>query len=369
MCNGGIIVYINGDIMKKILLISNYVFHYRQKIYNYFYEEFRKDGYNFEVLASEIQNVNYDLKFNNYQIPFSIFKYIKFIKNNKPDYVILFLHLKNLVMFPIIFYCKIKKIPVIYWNQGINTRTPNAKLKNSLFRLIHNLCDALITYTPDTCKYFNVKNYNKLFVANNTLNLTDIDKSKYNKKDIREKYNIKEKNIILFASRMLPYKRVDLLIECFKDEKDIGVVMVGPGMSNQLLEIINNHSNLYYLNELYGEEMNEIYSIADIFSTPGHIGLSICEAFFWGLPVILLNNFHAPEIYYMKNGINGYIVKDSEELKEKVRIMFNDTIMKKCMKKNCIETYKNEMRIDYMYKSFIKTIKYCEKKRVKYEKK
>ncbi len=37
------------------------------------------------------------------------------------------------------------------------------------------------------------------------------------------------------------------------------------------------------------------------------------EAAFWGLPVVLLDGFHAPEIYYMKSGINGYLAKDEND--------------------------------------------------------
>ena len=41
--------------MKKILLISNYVFHYRITIYNHFYDEFKKLGYEFHVLSNQYQ--------------------------------------------------------------------------------------------------------------------------------------------------------------------------------------------------------------------------------------------------------------------------------------------------------------------------
>lgn len=42
---------------------------------------------------------------------------------------------------------------------------------------------------------FRKKNRNKLFIAYNTVDCSDIDKSKYNKNEIKKKYNIKEKKL------------------------------------------------------------------------------------------------------------------------------------------------------------------------------
>ena len=43
--------------MKKILLVSTRVLHYRIRIYNYFYDEFSKHGIDFAVLSHNIQDV------------------------------------------------------------------------------------------------------------------------------------------------------------------------------------------------------------------------------------------------------------------------------------------------------------------------
>jgi len=61
-------------------------------------------------------------------------------------------------------------------------------------------------------KYFSEKNQKKLFVAYNTLNFTDIDKETVPDKEItKKKYGISENKVILYISRMMPYKRVDAL--------------------------------------------------------------------------------------------------------------------------------------------------------------
>lgn len=347
--------------MKKILLISNEVLHYRQKVYNYFYNRFLKDGYEFEVLANKFQDVNYDLRFGHNEIPFSIGAYIKKIREEKPDVVILFLHLKDKVMMPVIAYCKMHRISVIYWNHGINIATPDNKVKNAVFHFIHNICDALITYTPEMRQFFSDKNQEKLFVAYNTLNFSDIEKDMVSdKEETKKKYGIKEDKIILFISRMVPYKRVDLLMELFADLDDIAVVMVGPGFTEAQQRVCDAHGNLYYLGEKYGSEVNEIYKMGDVFSTPGHIGLAMNDAAFWGLPVILLKGRHAPEIYYMKSGVNGYLAENEEDLREFTLELLRDEEKLNKMKKAALDVYEKEVSIEKMYKGFIDAVHYCE---------
>lgn len=159
----------------------------------------------------------------------------------------------------------------------------------------------------------------------------------------------------------MPYKRVDLLMDLFEDLKDIAVVMVGPGFSDEQKERVQKHDNLYYLGEKYGEEVNEIYKIGDVFSTPGHIGLAMNEAAFWGLPVVLLDGFHAPEIYYMKSGINGYLAKDENDLKRFTIELLRDESRLNKMKEAALRIYNEEISIDKMYQGFIEAIKYCER--------
>lgn len=346
--------------MDKVLLVSNEVLHYREKVYNYFYNRFQRDNIDFHVLSNRFQDVNYKIIFKKHQLRFSCKGYIKKIKEIKPDFVILFLHLKDKVMLPIILYCKLNNIPVIYWNHGINIKTPNSKIKNSFFHLIHNMCDALITYTPEMKKYFSKKNQNKLFVAYNTLDFSDIDKEKLPPKEIiRKKYGIKEEKVILYISRMMPYKRVDLLMDCFEDEKNIAVVMVGPGFTNEQKKRVAEHDNLYYLGELYGNDVNEVYKMGDIFSTPGHIGLAVNEAMFWGLPIVVLEGIHAPEIYYMKNGETGYIAKNVDDFKKYIHYLLSDSILLEQMSKNTLSAFDKEVNIERMYKGFYDAISYC----------
>jgi len=53
---------------------------------------------------------------------------------------------------------------------------------------------------------------------------------------------------------------------------------------------------------------------------PGHVGLGLNQAFYWGLPAITEKGLQPPEIQYLKPGRNGFMVGENDlaELKEKM---------------------------------------------------
>lgn len=348
---------------RNILLISNYVFHYREKVYNYFCEEFKKDNYSFSVLSDQFQDVEYDLKFEKIETGLSFANCRREINRKKPVTVILFLHLKDLCMIPVIWYCKMKKIPVIYWNHGINIETPDAKVKNFIFHRIHDWCDALITYTPNQRKYFSEKNQKKLFIAYNTLNFFDINKGKYinERAAIKDKFGIKYNKCVLFAARIKPRKRLDILVNIMKRIPEAALLIVGSGITEEMKNDISSFSNIYYLGSRYAEEMNEIFSIADVFCIPRWIGLNMNEALFWNVPICLLKGPHGPEIYYMKDGQTGFAVENEEELEARIRLLLNDDKVHSKIVEGCQKEYEDEVDIGRMYQGFISAVQYCQR--------
>ena len=351
--------------MKKLLLVSNRVFHYRARIYNAFYDMWKERGYEFHVVSNEYQKVDFPIRFVKHELKFGSMRYAKFIGELKPDVVINFLHLKDKMIIPLTYYCRMKGIPMIYWNHGVNLDDDENVWKNAIFHYIHTISDAVVIYSPDQLKYIQKKNHVKTFIAYNTLNFasSDLFKTKIRpSEEIKAQYNIKEKIVLLYISRILPHKGLDILLKLFANEKDLALVVVGGGINEKQTSIINATSNYYYLGEMYGDAVDEIYSIGNIFSTPGHIGLALNQAMYWGMPVLVLNRKHAPEIYYMESGNNGFIVDTEEDLKAKVlELRDNPTLLKK-MSFAARETFEKRMALSNMFEGFVKAIDYCCKK-------
>lgn len=326
----------------------------------------KERGWEFHVVSNEYQSIDFDIRFIKHQLPFGSMRYARFIGEFKPDVVINFLHLKDKMIIPLTFYCRLKHIPMIYWNHGVNLKDADNRLKNSVFHFIHTISSAVILYTPDQLKYMARKNLCKTFIAYNTLSFETSDefrKTMRTKQEIKAQYGIKEKRVLLYISRILPYKGLDILLRNFSDTKDIALVVVGGGISAEQQAIIDSTPNYFYLGEKYGNAVDEIYSIGDIFSTPGHIGLALNQAMYWSLPVLVLDRRHAPEIYYMKNGENGFVLPDEAALKAKALELCRDDKLLECVSATARKTYESRMAIENMFDGFDRAIRYVMEKK------
>jgi glycosyltransferase involved in cell wall biosynthesis len=349
--------------MKKVLLISNYVYHYRINNYNYFYHRFREDGIEFQVLTNGAQQVDFEVFVPICTKKPGIARYCKYILQQKPDIVILFLHLKDLIIFPVTLFCRIRRIPVVYWNFGIDLLDPDSMIKNWLYRKLHWLSNAVLLYSPNEKIFIRKRLHYKTFVANNTLNMTDFENVTLSGNYIREHYQVKEKYIVLFAGRIIAEKKVDELLLCFRNHKDIAVVIAGKGITKEMLNIINNQPNYYYLGEIkYNKtEMAGIYHSADIVCIPGNVGLAVIESFFWGKPLVTIKpagRYNSPEICYLNDGVNGYIARNIDDMECKITYLLSNPELYRKFSEKARETALHDAHISKMYEGFKEVFDY-----------
>lgn len=349
--------------MKKILLVSNRVMHYRVSIYNYFNQKFNEVGYEFMVRSNELQGSNENpLLFDYDEIEFNFKQYRDEINRIKPDVVILFLHLKERIYWLLIHWLKMKKIPVVYWNKAINYDNPNNTVKNAMFNYMHSMADAIILYSPYEKDIIKKKNQHKLFYANNTINYNDFPVVHLSKEEIKKEMNIPFETVVLFAGRMKTQggrKKVDHLIQVFNEinRPGVGLVIVGSGMPEKTKDMINRMNTLY-LGEVHDPEniqISKIFTMADIFSIPGHIGLGINQAMYYGLPVVTEKGGQPPEINYLIEGVTGFIVENNDirALKEKLIYLIENDEKRREFSKNSKAHILKNASIDNMYEAFL----------------
>jgi len=315
---------------RRLLLISNRVMHYRVSVYNYFWRRFRQEGWNFSVLANELQKQNRNqISFTLTEMPFDFFRYRQKVREMAPDAVILFLHLKDRILWPLIHWLKWSRIPVALWTKTRNLDDADNRIRNVFFDYLHHLSDGLILYTDNLRRYISPRDSQKLFVANNTINFDDFPNVPESKAQIKETLGIPFQKVVLFSGRIgeeRNRKKVDHLIEIFRelDRTDLGLVIVGSGLEEPLRSRINPR-NTRYLGEVHDPQnlqINRIFKMADICSIPGHVGLGLNQAFFWGLPMVTEHGKQPPEIDYLQDGRNGYIVPEDDVAALRERILF-----------------------------------------------
>lgn len=348
-----------------MLLISNEVFHYRVSIYNYLNERLRLIGYEFIVLTNKVQTSNpHRAQFQLLEKPFNFLDYRNAINEIQPDMVILFLHLRDFIVWPLMVWMKHRRTKIIYWNHGLNLSIPDSKVRRVLFGIFHRLADAIILYSRNEIQYIADKYRGKIHIANNTLNFRDFPVVDKSIEQIKTEYGIRFHKVVLFVGRITKEKRLDDLLDgasFFHD--DICVVIVGGGLNAGQEKRVMETRNIYYLGEIYDiNRVSEIFKMADVFSIPGKMGLGINQAMYWGLPVVTEDVRHSPEISYVVNEVNGFIVQkhNSRELAEKINYLLACPEVYHEFSKSARSSIIQNAGIDVMCNGFIEAIQSVE---------
>jgi glycosyltransferase involved in cell wall biosynthesis len=118
---------------------------------------------------------------------------------------------------------------------------------------------------------------------------------------------LEEKDDFYFAaSRMVPYKKMELIAEAFKKMPDKKLIMVGSGAKTADLKRINS-SNIVFKTEADASEFLKLMSRAKafVFAAEEDFGITMAEAQACGTPVIAFGKGGAAEI--VQNGITGVL--------------------------------------------------------------
>jgi glycosyltransferase involved in cell wall biosynthesis len=355
--------------MKKVLLINqDKIPHYRVPVYNRLSEYLKNEGFNVTVVSSGIQEDNpHKIEFNYKKLCLTFLNLSVFILKLNPNSIIFWVNLKCMYLFPTLFLAKLLRKEVIYWGHGLDLLDRKACIKNLAYTLQHWLSDAIILYSDNLKKFVRHSFEHKVFIANNTLNFSHYNPLLFTKSGILEKYNIKTKKNIICMGRMEKRKRIHDLFRAFKliDLKDIGLILVGPDKDGTLKEI--EGENIYKIGPIYGEESLKLLYASDVFCLPGHIGLSIVDAFYCGLPIVTEEVSHAPEIMYLKEGINGFVVPkgDVKQLASKLQLLLGNDVLREKFSREAKKEIITNGHIDIMCNGFSEALKYISQKNLK----
>jgi glycosyltransferase involved in cell wall biosynthesis len=352
--------------LKKVLLISNEVMHYRVSVYNDFARRFRDLGYELIVRADRLQARNpHPVKFDFRAIPFRFSLYRKEIRALDPSIVILFLHIKDVIFFPLLYWLRLSRRPVLLWTKGANLDAPDSRIRAAAFHHMQTLADGLILYSPNETRFVKPKNRSKITYANNTINYLEFPEITASREEIKKEYGIPFKKTALFVGRMDVgggRKKVDHAIRVFNtiENPDYGLILVGAGFDERLKGEIRG-TNVVYLGEIYDPgniEICKIFKMADLFLIPGHVGLGLNQAFALGLPVITEKGGQPPEIHYLVSGRNGFLVEenDVDDLKAKVVFLLDNDQERARFAENAKRDILANASIEGMFGGFLQNI-------------
>ncbi len=345
--------------MKNILLLYPDMLFYKISIFNKLSAYLEKRGYKLIIWYRKIFDPNNECTFSCIQNSSMTLKnYGRVLKENKIEAVINILFKSDPGYFfflASLIKTRILRIPLIYYGHGIDMQK-DQWWRNILYNLMYYLYDGIILYTPaEKSKIWN-RFRHKITCANNTL---DIDNTNIqeNKEQIKIRYNISSPKIILTTGRLHSRKKIEILsdifIQNYKNSPDVGWVLVGPDLSDEVKKEIRGIKNVHFLGPVYDKtKMAEIFSIADLYCVPGALGLGIVEALYWGLPVLTMDVNHGPEAYYLRNDQNALIARNKQELQQMIHDILFDDEKRILFSGNARKVFFEEATLDKMFEGF-----------------
>lgn len=302
--------------------------------------------------------------------PFPIFKINKIIKEFKPDII-------NVCSpYPIgissVICSKKYKIPIVgsihilpenMLSPFLSSRYYNV-LKNyawSYLVYFFNLVDMTTVPTKTGAKMYLERGLKtKIKPISNGVNTTTFN-PKNDGKYLKDKFNIPNKNTVLYTGRMSSEKNLDVLVRAISNvvkEIDAHFVFCGSGGTykqkiQKLSKDLNVSNNTTFLDFLDWEDYINIYSLADLFVMPAEAELQsivTMEAIASGLPVVVVDKGAVPELAGMNNGLI-FESKNTQQLADNIVKILSNEKLKKSMSKNSLELIKQHS-MEYVGKQF-----------------
>jgi glycosyltransferase involved in cell wall biosynthesis len=297
------------------------------------------------------------------------------IKESKPDVVNLTGYY-DIASWIVLFYCKLKGIKTILSNES----TEGDHSRNSL----KEFCKSLIIKQFDG--YFNFgtlsKNYlltlgakaDKMLVSRNCVD-NELLKKTYtesilSRSERQTALNLSKNNFI-FVGRLIEFKNLFFLFECFAEAQkqsdgDWGLIILGDGEQKEKLQNFVkdlNIKNVSFQNGVSWQEVPAYLALSNVFVLPSYSepwGLVVNEAMACGMPVLVSEKCGCA-VDLVQNGKNGFIFSpfDKNQLTSLLLRFMNKEL--NCMKMGeisqlIIKDYSPENVAKEMYEGFLKIV-------------
>ena len=271
--------------------------------------------------------------------------YRKYIKKHKND-IIVVSNPATPTGISAILYMQLHHIKYCIESDGAFPQE-NKGIKGVLKTLLYSHSDYCFTTSEMGMQYFvnyHVKeNRIRTYPFSSVMNKDILDYSEKDSKieSTRKELHIQEEKMLLSVGRFIPEKGFENLIQSYNLlPGDVGVYIVGGTPTAEYLSLIseNKKNKIHFLDFMPSELLQKYYLCADVFVFPTHKdvwGLVVNEAMAAGLPVITTDKCISG-LEMIRNGSNGYIVKDNDinELTERI----NELLGHKELKQFCLNS-------------------------------
>ena len=244
---------------------------------------------------------------------------------------------------------------IFFWGHGYNRQGNINSYSEKLKRFLANKVNGWFAYTNSTVEYLKSIGVpeSKIILIENAIDTLSFQKQVESIDDSQIKKFCSSLKIpvngplALYCGSLYTEKKINFLLECadkiVEEIPDFNLLIIGSGSgSDDFLRNSKNKNYIKYLGADFGCKKAICFRIANVFLNPGLVGLGILDSFSVGLPFITTKDaLHSPEVDYLINGVNGYMVDGDISLYSKQAInLLRDEGLRKYLSIGAIKTSK-----------------------------
>lgn len=264
----------------------------------------------------------------------------------------------DFLAFPILFINRLLGIPYVIVIHGGDVAEWKIKLLHQSF---FKHASAIVAVSEHIGKAYEKRSGKEIKIIPPLIPFSEAILSK---SELRNKYRISEKEIVILAvGSLFEAKGCDILLEAFLslgreyiDSHNLKLIYVGDGYMKEKLQKMTTEKNLNQYVKFFGrtpyEKVSEMYKLADIYVIPSHFEgkpISLLEAMFNGLSIIGSNvNGINNLIIHKKNGVL-FEKGNSHDLKNKITELIDDRDLALRLGISAKNDYSNQ----YIFKNMI----------------
>jgi len=343
----------------KILFITNFCPHYHKKPFEEMARRFDIDfiffskGENYHEGKNTVNKlkIKYSYLLPSINRPLELYKKIQ---NGKYDIIVKCVVGGYLTIYSFLIAKKFGAKFIFWSNIWHYSKKIRSKIARKIHFYLYTNSNAIVTYGAHIDKFIEQNipelNLQKIFHSYNVIDNSLFDKQFENEKikELKNKYSIKAKRILLYTGRISEEKGLIYLLQAYanieKKYDDVFLLIIGEG---DMIPLIKD-KNIKYIKQIGridNQELYKYYSLSDIFILPSITsekcketwGVVINEAMNCGNAIVATDAVGAAVGGLLKDGETGYVVREqnSEDLELAIeKLLLDEKLLREMQKRN-----------------------------------